>query len=145
MIDFNPRLFNQVGLDIRRGMPLPILACLDAVGDKTTLRLAVDKALMEDETTKFIFYDWFTLTAIVSAMTLTARMSRQDRLRWGTWKRQNVGRAVDVAADASDPVPGIIHAMSELYLGLKALPRFLRSNSATGHHSIAHVIGKRWW
>ena len=24
-IDFNPRLFNQIGMDIRRGMPLPLL------------------------------------------------------------------------------------------------------------------------
>ena len=33
VIDFNPRMFSQVGMDIRRGMPLPLLACLDAVGD----------------------------------------------------------------------------------------------------------------
>ena len=26
IIDFNPRLFNQIGLDLRRGMPLPMLA-----------------------------------------------------------------------------------------------------------------------
>ena len=30
VIDFNPRLYNQVGLDIERGLPLPLLACLEA-------------------------------------------------------------------------------------------------------------------
>ena len=44
LIDFNPRLFNQVALDIRREMPLPLLACLDAVGDRHGLREAVDRA-----------------------------------------------------------------------------------------------------
>src|SRR5260221_2742653 len=32
VIDFNPRLYNQIGLDIGRGMPLPLLTCLDALG-----------------------------------------------------------------------------------------------------------------
>jgi hypothetical protein len=36
---------------------------------------------------------------------------------------------VDFAADASDPRPGIIHALSETYLGIKAFPRLLRSSS----------------
>ena len=48
-IDFNPRLFNQIGMDIRRGMPLPLLACLDAAGETAALRDAVAKAQAEDE------------------------------------------------------------------------------------------------
>src|SRR5262249_46838487 len=47
VIDFNPRLYNQIGLDIGRGMPLPLLTCLDALGDKPALRDAVEKAQAE--------------------------------------------------------------------------------------------------
>lgn len=49
LIDFNPRLFNQVALDIHREMPLPLLACLDAIGDRRGLREAVDRARAYDE------------------------------------------------------------------------------------------------
>jgi hypothetical protein len=47
------------------------------------------------------------------------------------WTKRNVTHAVDVAADHSDPIPGIIHALSETYLGLKAIPRFMQSGQRT--------------
>ena len=67
-IDFNPRLFNQIGMDIRRGMPLPLLACLDAAGETTSLREAVAKAQTEDDE-QTVFCDRFTLRAILFAQT----------------------------------------------------------------------------
>jgi predicted ATP-grasp superfamily ATP-dependent carboligase len=125
-IDFNPRLFSQIGMDIRRGMPLPLLACLDAAGETTSLRDAVAKAQTEsDEET--VFCDRFTLRAILLAKTVTARISHKDRAYWHGWRKQHAAHAVDFAADGSDPMPGVIHALSELYLGIKSFPRFLRS------------------
>ena len=32
LIDFNPRFYNQMGFDIARGLPLPLLAYYDALG-----------------------------------------------------------------------------------------------------------------
>ena len=43
------------------------------------------------------------------------------------WMKQHAAHAVDFAADNSDPIPGVIHALSEIYLGLKSFPRFMRS------------------
>jgi D-aspartate ligase len=125
-IDFNPRLFNQIGMDIRRGMPLPLLACLDAAGEATSLRDAVAKAQTESEE-QTVFCDRFTLRAILFAQTVTARISPKDRAYWRAWMQQHAAHAVDFAADDSDPMPGIIHALSEIYLGIKSFPRFLRS------------------
>jgi predicted ATP-grasp superfamily ATP-dependent carboligase len=125
-IDFNPRLFNQIGMDIRRGMPLPLLACLDASGDTTSLRDAVAKAQAEDNE-QTVFCDHFTLRAILLAQTMTARISSEDRAYWRAWTKRHAAQAVDFAADDSDPIPGIVHAFSEIYLGLRSLPRFLRS------------------
>jgi D-aspartate ligase len=127
VIDFNPRLFNQVGMDIRRGMPLPLLACLDAAGETAVLRDAVAKAQAEDEDEQTIFCDRFTLPAILFAQAMTARISPEDSAYWRAWTKKNAAHAVDFAADDSDPMPGIVHALSEIYLGLKAVPRFLRS------------------
>jgi hypothetical protein len=58
---------------------------------------------------------------------MTARISRDERAYWRAWRKRNATRTVDFAADGSDRMPGFIHALSEIYLGLKAFPRFLRS------------------
>jgi D-aspartate ligase len=126
-IDFNPRFFNQMGMDIRRGMPLPLLACLDASGQTVALREEVVKAQAEDEAAKTVFCDRFTLRAILFAQTITSRISRRDRAYWRAWIKSNASHTVDFAADHSDPMPGVLHAVSEICLGLKAVPRFLRS------------------
>jgi D-aspartate ligase len=129
-IDFNARLFNQIGMDIRRGMPLPLFACLDAAGEKDALRAAVAKAQAADENLQTVFCDKFTLQAILLAQTITARSSHKDRSYWRAWAKQHAARAVDFAVDGNDPLPGLIHALSEIYLGLRAIPRFLRASSA---------------
>src|SRR5262249_19200776 len=49
IIDFNPRLFNQMAMDIHRGMPLPLLACLDALGEEAALHQAISKARAKEE------------------------------------------------------------------------------------------------
>ncbi len=46
-IDFNPRFYNQMAMDIRRGMPLPLLACLDASGDMSSLREIIETVQIE--------------------------------------------------------------------------------------------------
>lgn len=127
-IDFNPRFFNQMGLDIRRGMPLPLFACLEAAGEGDLLREAIAAAQCEDDCLT-VFYDKFTLHAILLAQSITSRISSGERAYWHAWAKRNAIRAVDAAADSSDPAPGIVHALSEISLGIRAIPRFLRSTS----------------
>ncbi len=127
VIDFNPRLFNQVAMDISRGMPLPLLAYLEAIGDTARLREEVTKAQVEGESSRAVFCDQFTLSAIVAARSAMGRMSRSERVHWHQWLKSNANCLVDAAKSDSDPVPARIHALSELYLGLKAIPKFLRA------------------
>jgi hypothetical protein len=42
--------------------------------------------------------------------------------------KRNSADAIDVAADRKDPMPGVIHALSEIGLGLKSVWRFLQAN-----------------
>ena len=140
-IDFNPRLFHQLAMDIRRGMPLPLLACLDAAGEMEALRDAVAKAQRADEDRKIVFCDRFLLAVILLARTLTAQISRKDRLYWRSWRKRNASNTVDAAADESDPMPGVIHALSELCLGVKILPRRLRSIPDTAALFISRASG----
>ncbi len=129
-IDFNPRMFSQVGLDIRRGMPLPLLACLDAVNDANALREEVARAQAEDDE-QAVFCDRFTLRAILLAKVLTARISTGELSTWRGWMKQHSAHAVDFAADGSDPRPGVVHVLSEVYLGLKSIARFMHTTPRT--------------
>jgi D-aspartate ligase len=126
-IDFNPRLFHQLGMDIRRGMPLPLLACLDAMGDMETLREVAARAQSANENRNTVFCDRFLLETLLVARRLTSQMSRKDRTYWQSWKRRNVACTVDAAADETDPMPGYIHALAEINLGLRLLWRYVWS------------------
>lgn len=130
VIDFNPRIFSQVGIDIRRGMPLPLLACLDAVGDTKALREEVAKAQAEEDK-QSVFCDRFTMRAILLAKVLIGAISKKELSRWRGWLKQHAAHTVDFAADDSDPMPGMIHVLSELHLGVRSLPRFMRTTPRT--------------
>jgi D-aspartate ligase len=125
VIDFNPRLYNQVGLDIGRGMPLPLLACLEALGDEVALRGAVENAQAENDNQK-VLYDRFTLRALLLLLAATSRISQEDLAYWRSWIKRNAPHAIDVAAQKGDPMPGVIHSLSETLLGLRSMRRVLR-------------------
>jgi hypothetical protein len=74
-----------------------------------------------------VFYDHFTLRAILAAKTLTGRLSFKERARWRAWTREHADHSVDFAIDRKDRMPGVIHGLSEIYLGVRAFRRFLRS------------------
>jgi predicted ATP-grasp superfamily ATP-dependent carboligase len=129
VIDFNPRLFNQAGMDSHRGMPLSLFAYLDAAGKTSELRTAIEASQLVDQNRPTVFYDRFTLRAILAAKTLARRSSREERRYWRDWMKRNALRSVDFATDRSDRIPGYVHALSEIVLGLRALNRFFRSTS----------------
>jgi D-aspartate ligase len=135
LIDFNPRLFNQVALDIHRDMPLPLLACLDAAGDRRALREAIDRAHNYDQTRPATIQDGFTLRATLLAQRLRGAGGRAERDKWKGWMRTHAPHMIDFAADRRDALPAAIHTLSETWLGLRALPRFFRE--APGPASVA--------
>jgi predicted ATP-grasp superfamily ATP-dependent carboligase len=129
VIDFNPRLFNQAGLDASRGMPLPLLAYLDAAGKKKELAELVSKSQETTNECTAVFYDRFTLWAILTAKAMTGRISRSEWGYWRMWARRHRRHSVDFAMDVTDPMPALIHAFSEIILGIRSFRRFLNSNS----------------
>jgi len=129
LIDFNPRLFNQVGLDIHREMPLPLLACLDAFGDHHGLRETVGRALAYDQSQPAIIQDGFTIRAVLLAQTFAGASGRAQRSDWKSYMNKHASHAVDFAADRRDRLPALVHAASETLHGLRAIPRFLRASA----------------
>jgi len=127
VIDFNPRTFNQIAMDASRGMPLPLLAWMDAVGERDALQAAVAAAqVVPPERSPTVFCDRFTLRALLLAKSLTRRISREELAYWRSWMKRNSANWVDVAASDDDPLPKFVHIVSEIFLGLRAFRRFLR-------------------
>ena len=130
VIDFNPRFYHQMSFDIARGLSLPMWAYLGACGQEKRLRCDMRGARVP-EGAPTAFYDGFTFRALLTALTITGRLSTVDRANWKRWcERDRVG-PVDIAMDKLDPLPGFVHALSEVKLGLAALPRFLRRSGST--------------
>ena len=126
LIDFNPRLYNQMALDIRRGMPLPLLACLDAADDRRGLREAIERARAYDQSQAAVIEDRFTLRTTLLVQAMRGAQGRAERDKWKGWMRTNAPHKIDFAADSRDRLPALVHALSEIHLGLRALPRLFR-------------------
>ncbi|MGO8968012.1 MAG: hypothetical protein ACLQDQ_00370 [Myxococcaceae bacterium] len=127
VIDFNPRTFNQIGMDIRRGMSLPLLAWMDAAGEREALKAAVAAAqVAPPESSATVWCDGFTLRALLLAKWLTHRISREELAYWRSWMKRHSTTCVDVAASDDDPLPRWVHVISEIFLGLRGFRRFLR-------------------
>jgi hypothetical protein len=133
LIDFNPRLFNQVALDIYREMPLPLLACLDAMDEHDRLRKVLERAQNYDQSQPATIQDRFTLRATLFARAMRGPDGRAARDKWRGWMMAHAPHMIDLVADRRDPLPTLVHIASEINLGLRALPRFMRgtSDSAT--------------
>jgi D-aspartate ligase len=69
-------------------------------------------------------------------------MSNVEVSKWRDWMKQHADHAVDFAADRDDLLPGVVHAFSEIYLGLKSLPRFMGAKPRTAS-STQHVFKER--
>ena len=71
------------------------------------------------------------------------RTEFKDLTQWLGWTRRNRARMVHFAADRSDPLPGVMHRLSELYLGFRAAPRFVRTMLASSPASRARIVKTR--
>ncbi len=120
-IDFNPRFFNQMALDVARGLPLARLCYYDAIGDAHRLARLVEQAQAASPEDHLCVRDGFTMALILTFRSLTGRMSRRDRLRWHQWNTSNRTGMKDLMRAWDDPWVWPVHMMSEVNLGLRKL------------------------
>jgi hypothetical protein len=73
---------------------------------------------------------------VLFARVLTRRISGDELTRWRRWLRSHALHCVDVAAASGDPLPRIVHVLSEILLGLLAFRRFLRLTPRTDHADV---------
>jgi len=114
LIDFNPRLYGQIGFDIARGLPLPLFAWLAAKGDRAGLQVLAGAARLP-EPSPSIYCDRFALDLMLLLRGLAGTTSAQERQRWQTWLASHRAVTIDATFAAGDRLPGLVHAAAGLF------------------------------
>jgi D-aspartate ligase len=127
LIDMNPRFYNQLQLDIARGLDLPRLAYAAALGDDTEVARLVGlahAASKRDEPRAFC--NSIGLQILLGAQRAFGTMSTAEAARWHDWRRDQRDMLVDAIASDDDPGPLVSEGMGELYRCLRHPRSFLR-------------------
>jgi predicted ATP-grasp superfamily ATP-dependent carboligase len=122
VIDFNPRFYQEMCLDVARGIPLPLLAYLDACGDLDGLDAALSAARAHAKP-PLCFSDMFTTTLMLALRAIVNPSAARDSIVWHWRRRRDL---VDATFDLQDPLPLLGHACCELRLGFEQLPRLFK-------------------
>ena len=107
LIDFNPRYYHFMALDIARGMPLPLLTALAALGEEERLADAVAQAQHDPKKVDAFTYA-FQFRELLLAQTLTGTMKAAESLRWWRWYRAHRHSMVDAVRDDDDRRPALV-------------------------------------
>ncbi len=131
LIDFNPRYFGQVGFDIARGMQLPWLAQLCAVGNEKEAqefaRLAIESPRPS------YFADSLALRWHLAIGALFGTVSAQERRKWHAWLGARPDHFVDAVVRPGDMVPALVAATSKFWYAVRHPRGFWRSRHTVPH------------
>jgi predicted ATP-grasp superfamily ATP-dependent carboligase len=113
LIDMNPRFFNQLALDIARGLPLPRLAYAAALGNGAEVTRLL--AAVPSGRAPYAFCNRLGLRVLLGAQHLLGTMSSSEADSWRKWVKDRQNRLVDPVADGDDSAPVWADAMIQLY------------------------------
>jgi len=131
LIDFNPRFYHQMALDVKSGAPLPLLAYFDACDDFVRLDRAICSSTNAVPAVHYGFRDAATVCIVLLTRLLFSRSRASQKLPSKWTKKMQI---IDAAFDRKDPLPWLIHAMSEIRLGVLAVPRLIRITRQRNTH-----------
>jgi predicted ATP-grasp superfamily ATP-dependent carboligase len=126
LIDYNPRLFGQVGFDIARGLPSPYFVHLAATGALSTLRAEVEAARRWRPPGAMLFVNRTALAWTAAAQRLVGGPQPFRAPLGGQW-RGSSPQVIDAVNDGSDWVPGVVDGVSQIAGALRHLRSTLRA------------------
>lgn len=127
LIDFNPRFYGQMGFDIARGLPLPLLAYHAATGDRDALKRAVEdardaSAAHEDA----VFCNRIALEMLLNLQRLSGALPADEARQWRQWFNTHKATAVDPLIDRDDMTPAAVELATISYGAARHPRAFLR-------------------
>jgi D-aspartate ligase len=123
LIDLNPRFYNHMALEIDRGMPLPWLAYLGALGDGAALRAAIQTAREQCREDGRVYVHKLPTHLMLSLQRLFGNMSGDETRRWREWIAERADRISDPVSVPGDRLP----AVCEVFLHAVTFARHPRS------------------
>jgi len=126
LIDFNPRYYGQMGFDIARGLPLPLLAYHAALGDRNALRREVTAA-REWGGRGEVFCNRIALEMLLNLQRLSGALPGDEARQWRRWLDVHRGLSVDPLIDSDDLVPTAVELAQILYGSARHPRAFVRS------------------
>ncbi len=125
LIDFNPRLYNQLAFDVARGLPLPAIVHAAACGDDVRVAEWVRESARCGDDTSIVYCNHFGLHSMLFTQWLAGRMGLEEISHWRRWRRRHAA-AIDPALAQDDVVPAVVDVAAQIY-GYARHPRaFLR-------------------
>jgi D-aspartate ligase len=105
LIDFNPRFYNQMAFDIARGLPLPLLAYYDAIGDVRLFDELCASTVATLPPRGRVFVDLISLRVLLSAQRLSGALSRAEKKKWSDWYERHRDTCTYAIIDSTDRWP----------------------------------------
>ncbi len=108
LIDFNPRFYSQMGFEIARGLPLPMLVWHAARGEEDRVREELARARAWKRTGREVYCHKTMLDLLLTLQGLSGKMSREDVKRWRKWYTDHRSAATDAVRDPEDLMPAVV-------------------------------------
>lgn len=125
LIDFNPRYYGQMGFDIARGLPLPLMAYHAALGDQPALERVVREA--REWTGKGeVFCNRIALEMLLNLQRLSGALPVDEARQWRRWLGEHRDVSVDPLIDSDDMMPTAVEVAQILYGSARHPRAFLR-------------------
>jgi hypothetical protein len=125
LIDVNPRFYNHMAFEIERGLPLPWLAYLAAIGDRQALCHALAAAAVCTSGPQ-IYVHRVPARLLMAVQTITGGLSGEERRNWRRWRERGGGEVTDPAAWPGDPWPAAAEVAMELHAAVRHPRAWLR-------------------
>jgi D-aspartate ligase len=112
LIDVNPRFYNHMAFETDRGLHLPRLVYIAAIGNREALKWEIAK-VKGAHVARHAYLHRLPTALLLAAQRLAGTMSHEDLLRWRRWISKCRGSATDPARTVDDPAPGVAEAAME--------------------------------
>lgn len=107
LIDVNPRIYNHMDFEIKRGLPLAWLAYLGALDDRDRLKAAVREARAALPSPGRAYVHRLPTRILLLFQRLSGGMSARETREWRRWLASHAGAANDPTRWPDDPGPEV--------------------------------------
>ncbi|MEY4580291.1 MAG: hypothetical protein RL701_4994 [Pseudomonadota bacterium] len=116
LIDANPRFYGEMAFEVARGMPLPLFAYFDALGDVEALRALVAQAqTLERADAPRAHVHRVGFEMFLGTQRLAGAWSAHQERVWRDWRTAQGKRISDAVYDAEDWLPSVIETANSVY------------------------------